>query len=379
MPRDVTDSAAGSYGRAYLPSLGGGPGWRDYTALLVAAVSLMSCGGDGSGGGGPSPDAFSGVYGGTANLEVQFPDFGRSIYGASFTLILNQSGTRVSGQWGIDQFSGTLTGTLEGQTTSLALTQNAPCPGTLIGTMDVVTLQGNLSGTSCGAPVTVALTDGARLAGVTGEWAGTAVIPGCCSAELTMWLEQGGTDLDGGWSLSTGEAGALNGTVTANMISLALTQTDPCAGSYTGTGQLRNDGTITGSVSGDYCGFTVSWTFTVARRLAYVSPVIVEGLYRGTLTGSIGGQAGSAPISATMVQSGTDVTITWSAEPSASGSGQGTVSGSTLDFSLTMTAPCLGSYSGSAWILFGGDILTGHLNGSDCGGAATGDIAVLRR
>lgn len=94
----------------------------------------------------------------------------------------------------------------------------------------------------------------------------------------------------------------------------------------------------------------------------------VSGTYVGTESGYQNGSAFSAQISVTIVQSGSDVSGTWSSSAGTSGDVSGTYTGGSFEpLKISQTQPCQGTASGS--VKSEGDTLSGAVygNSSDCG------------
>lgn len=101
------------------------------------------------------------------------------------------------------------------------------------------------------------------------------------------------------------------------------------------------------------------------------------GSYTGTVSGTYAGAPFSAAINFMLTTSGSAVSGSWTV-PAFGNSGTiaGTITGSTLGFTLTQNFPCMGTYSGSGTIENGGLRLSGSFSGSDCQGAASGSFVV---
>jgi hypothetical protein len=73
------------------------------------------------------------------------------------------------------------------------------------------------------------------------------------------------------------------------------------------------------------------------------------------------------------------VTGTYSTSDGTGGTVTGTISGSTVSFTINQATPCVGAFSGSASISNGGDRLTGTYSGnSPCTGAVTASFEMNR-
>jgi len=80
-----------------------------------------------------------------------------------------------------------------------------------------------------------------------------------------FFLTQSGSQVTGGFNAGAGTGGSVLATVSGSQVSFTLTQQQPCAGTFTGTGTVaRNDSTITGSYSGTDCNGTLNanWVAT---------------------------------------------------------------------------------------------------------------------
>jgi len=103
--------------------------------------------------------------------------------------------------------------------------------------------------------------------------------------------------------------------------------------------------------------------------------ISLSGTYSGTIN-AVGFPAGT--LTFTLSHAGTSVTGTWSNSLGASGNGTGTVSGTTLTFTLSQTSPCTGTFTGNAAIQNSGARLSGSFSGSDCNGSGSGTFVVNR-
>jgi hypothetical protein len=128
------------------------------------------------------------------------------------------------------------------------------------------------------------------------------------------------------------------------------------------------------SAAGDY--LVVVAGFEPTDRGAYsivadIGPLALQGVYAGTASGTYAGFPFSAEISFALSTSGSVVTGSWTTDAGVSGTLTGTISGSTLTFTLAENVPCTGSWSGTANIQQAGAFLSGSFSGSDCGGSGT--------
>ncbi len=126
---------------------------------------------------------------------------------------------------------------------------------------------------------------------------------------------------------------------------------------------------------------------SVRAKLALGLFVLAVGSCKGTDSGSTGptsfdltgtfegvivlradpftGFVDSIPLSLTLTHSGASFAGTWEAD-SAAGTITGTVTGSSVSFTLRQNLPCDGTFTGTAVVTFDGDRIRGTLSGSDC-------------
>jgi hypothetical protein len=103
--------------------------------------------------------------------------------------------------------------------------------------------------------------------------------------------------------------------------------------------------------------------------------VNVTGTWSGSFSTNL---VASATITFTLAQSGTTVTGAYASASGASGSVNGTISGSTIIFTLTQTtASCPGTFSGTATV--SGNTMTFTLSGHDCLGDHYGGNGTVTR
>ena len=96
----------------------------------------------------------------------------------------------------------------------------------------------------------------------------------------------------------------------------------------------------------------------------------VTGTWDATLVAS----GSSYDTALTLVQTETRVTGTAAIASFGSGSFTGTVSGTTLDFTINEVSPCAGIFTGSAIISADGQTATGTMSGADCFGFVSSTI-----
>ncbi len=241
-------------------------------AMVLAFVALASCGGDGgSGGTGPALTALTGTYSGTATITNQANP--SQPFTVNFTVVGNGSGNTLSGIWVVGGSAGTLSGTVSGSAATFSLLETSPCSGSFTGTATISDdgnhAEGTFSGSDCDGvqTATFVLDRTGGGASLTGDFVGTADVSGAGQFDVQITIIQTGTSLTGTWASSAGGSGTAAGVVNGTTVQFTLTQTDPCDGLYTGSAQVQSGGNrISGSYSGNDCGFALSATFSVNRR-----------------------------------------------------------------------------------------------------------------
>lgn len=87
------------------------------------------------------------------------------------------------------------------------------------------------------------------------------------SLQATFALSQSGDAIAGTFSTNAGTSGSISAILSGTTATFTISQTTPCAGTFTGTGTITNSG---GRISGSYagtspCNGSVSATFVVNR------------------------------------------------------------------------------------------------------------------
>jgi hypothetical protein len=108
------------------------------------------------------------------------------------------------------------------------------------------------------------------------------------------------------------------------------------------------------------------------------TPTVHTADVTGTWTASLVANNVLIPISLSLVQSGTSVSGAASVFQGGGGSLNGTVNGSTFNFTVNEVSPCSGSYSGSATISGSNLSASGTVTGSDCNGSIAGSLDGLK-
>ena len=134
-------------------------GWICFFLLLTSIIGCPSNLGDLLGGPLGLPDAnLTGTWNATLTVTggVQAP-VGTQLT-ATFTIA--QTGSTITGTFSTGGgFSGSLSGTVSGETFSLTITQGAPCPGTFTGagtaTSAVTQMAGSYAGSDCNGTLAV--------------------------------------------------------------------------------------------------------------------------------------------------------------------------------------------------------------------------------
>ena len=112
-----------------------------------------------------------------------------------------------------------------------------------------------------------------------------------------------------------------------------------------------------------------------------VAPVALDltGVFGGPASGTSAGSAFSGTLTLTLAQSGTALTGTWNSPLGPAGSASGTVSDTTVTFTLTQTTLCgVSSFGGVATVQNSGTRLSGYYAGSDCIAFVTATFVVDR-
>lgn len=246
---------------------------RTILAAGMAAVltTVIACGGDG-GGTGPGVGTFQGTYTGQATITDQ-SDPGNPFQSSATMVVTSAQGTTFEGVWLVSGAAGVMNGSINGSTATFNLQETSPCDGAFSGTATVSAngeqVTGVFSGTDCDGTFSISfsLSRGSGGANLTGDYQGTATVQGAGQTQIHITIIQFGTSLSGTWSSDIGGSGTAAGTVNGANVVFTLTQTQPCAGSYSGTGTIQNNGArIVGSYSGDDCGTSLTATFTVNRQ-----------------------------------------------------------------------------------------------------------------
>jgi hypothetical protein len=108
-----------------------------------------------------------------------------------------------------------------------------------------------------------------------------------------------------------------------------------------------------------------------------------EGSLTGTHSGTVEGTAGGDPFTLTVTFTLTEyrngVTGTYTTSDGTGGTVTGTISGSTVSFTINQGTPCVGTFTGTASISNGSDRLTGTYSGSSpCTGAVSASFVTNR-
>ena len=83
---------------------------------------------------------------------------------------------------------------------------------------------------------------------------------------LTFTLAQSGLSITGTWTNSFGASGTGTATLSGTTLTFSLTQNNPCAGTFSGSATVQNNGNrLSGSYSGSDCAGAGSGTFVVNR------------------------------------------------------------------------------------------------------------------
>ncbi len=115
--------------------------------------------------------------------------------------------------------------------------------------------------TACGGD-----SSGPAVINLSGTFSGTISAVGFPAGTATFTLTQSGTSVTGSWVTSLGSAGTGSGNLSGTTLSITLNQTNPCAGTFTGTATVQNAGNrLSGSFSGSDCNGSGSGTFVVNR------------------------------------------------------------------------------------------------------------------
>jgi type V secretory pathway adhesin AidA len=111
------------------------------------------------------------------------------------------------------------------------------------------------------------------VADVEGIWVGRGTVTGGTQQRvgrkfnLVLTLSQVDSEVTGAVMTGLGMEWDATGTLNGQVLTFTLTQSQPCAGSYSGAGTASNgDSELTGSFSGTDCNGTLSADFTVAIK-----------------------------------------------------------------------------------------------------------------
>jgi hypothetical protein len=194
------------------------------------------------------------------------------------TLSLVQTGGSVSGTAAVTNGgSGSITGTVSGNTFTFSGTTVAPCSGSFSGSVsisaDYRTFSGSFTGADCygsldsdvfGVNQSVG-GGGEPSTNLTGVWNGTLTVSGVTSP-FTFTLVQVGSSLTGTTALSSG-GGSIIGNVSDGTATFTIYEVSPCAGTFVGGGDVSSDGrTVNGGFYGTDCGGQVQGTLTAGKR-----------------------------------------------------------------------------------------------------------------
>jgi hypothetical protein len=107
--------------------------------------------------------------------------------------------------------------------------------------------------------------------GISGTYAGeiAATLEGrAISRRITFTIVQNGDEIAGAWSTTAGASGAIAGTASeAAITAFRATQLNPCAGSFSGSATIENNGmTLRGSYAGRDCNGNYTAAFVVRRQ-----------------------------------------------------------------------------------------------------------------
>jgi len=113
---------------------------------ILLSLTAISCSGGGGGGGNDDPngtDIISGTWEGTFSTSL--------VATSSLTMILSQDGNEFSGSYSAEDASGSVTGTITGNTITFDLDPSADCPGDFdgSGTISGSSLTLTFSGADC--------------------------------------------------------------------------------------------------------------------------------------------------------------------------------------------------------------------------------------
>ena len=213
----------------------------------MAAQERMPVGlADHFGSGSGSTDTVTGTW----YLVTELSGFGQT----AATLTMVQTGSSISGTAAIVGFgSGTVTGTVLGDTLTFAITEISPCAGTFSGSValsaDKRSANGSFSGSDCdgswtasvsGVNVSAAGDSTEALAQVTGSWNATIQLgPTQANAKLTLVQEGGG--VSGTAAIVQAGSGALVGRVSGSNLFFTIYEVSPCAGFFLGSVTISAD------------------------------------------------------------------------------------------------------------------------------------------
>ncbi len=110
--------------------------------------------------------------------------------------------------------------------------------------------------------------------------------------------------------------------------------------------------------------------------------VDVTGTWDATMTVTGGTQAPPGfqfTATFTLAQSGTSVSGTFATEGGLSGQVSASLSGQTINFTITQGLPCTGSFTGAAAVSTSGTQINGSYSGSDCNGSLSASFVANKR
>lgn len=258
-------------------SFSSGPRWRQALPRgLSSAIVLViaACGGGGGGGGGTSTSSLTDQWAGS--LDGSQSGAGQVV--VNFT----ESGSSLSGTWE-SKFadpsknnSGTLSGTIDGNTVTLTLTPSDPnaCGFTATGTRSGDNeITGSFQTESGYSVQETGTFDAIRRTPLTGTWSGTINDDVAGAGTVTVTFSQGSDGSLSGTFQSTfsnssfNNQGSVSGEVSGDDVTVLLDSSDPSACDFNATGTRQGSNEITGNYQTTAsCAQSSGGTFDITRQ-----------------------------------------------------------------------------------------------------------------